>query len=43
MDYSLQQYANQLRWAFARAMERYRPEDAARTRLRADMDPLSML
>jgi primosomal protein N' (replication factor Y) len=34
---------NQLQWAFSQAMERFGPAEAHRTKLRADMDPLSML
>jgi primosomal protein N' (replication factor Y) len=34
---------NQLQWAFHQALERYKPKDPNKTKLRADMDPLSML
>jgi primosomal protein N' (replication factor Y) len=34
---------NQLQWAFHQALERYKPKHPNKTRLRADMDPLSML
>jgi primosomal protein N' (replication factor Y) (superfamily II helicase) len=34
---------NQLQWAFQQALERYKPKDPQKTKLRVDMDPLSML
>jgi primosomal protein N' (replication factor Y) len=34
---------NQLQWAFGQALERYKPRESQKTKLRADMDPLSML
>jgi primosomal protein N' (replication factor Y) len=34
---------NQLQWVFHQAMERYKPKQPNKTKLRADMDPLSML
>jgi primosomal protein N' (replication factor Y) len=34
---------NQLQWAFHQALERFKPQNPQKTRLRADMDPLSML
>ena len=34
---------NQLQWAFHQALERYKPKYPQKTKLRADMDPLSML
>jgi primosomal protein N' (replication factor Y) (superfamily II helicase) len=34
---------NQLQWVFHQALERYKPKQPQKTKLRADMDPLSML
>lgn len=34
---------NQMQWAFHQALERYKPKQPQKTRLRADMDPLAML
>jgi primosomal protein N' (replication factor Y) (superfamily II helicase) len=34
---------NQLQWVFHQALERYKPKDPQKTKLRADMDPLSMM
>ncbi len=34
---------NQLQWVFKQALERYNPKEQNKTKLRADMDPLSML
>jgi primosomal protein N' (replication factor Y) len=34
---------NQLQWVLGQALERYKPKDPQKSRLRADMDPLSML
>jgi primosomal protein N' (replication factor Y) len=35
--------SNQLQWAFRQALDRYQPKQPQKTRLRADMDPLSMM
>jgi primosomal protein N' (replication factor Y) len=34
---------NQMQWAFHQAVERYKPKQPQKTKLRADMDPLAML
>lgn len=34
---------NQLQWALHQTLERYKPKDPNKTKLRTDMDPLSML
>jgi primosomal protein N' (replication factor Y) len=34
---------NQMQWAFHQALERYKPKQPQKTKLRADMDPLAML
>ena len=34
---------NQLQWVFGQTLERYNPKQPGKTKLRADMDPLSML
>ena len=34
---------NQLQWVFRQALERFKPKQPQKTKLRADMDPLSML
>ncbi len=34
---------NQLQWTFHQALERYKPKNPQKTKMRADMDPLSML